>query len=194
MVFRRVLPSALPLALALLFPLAALAHGGEHIMQLDHVVVGDYRLTLWTGPEVLRPGQILLEALVSDPAADQAVKGMNLRYEVQFDNGHHQGQVMALAAAPLETLSERNLREELHLAVADLREVGPYQVRVIVTDPQGMEHRSELTIQIVPDNPWMAPVLYALSGITALVSLAFLWHTIRRLRFWWPGRPVVHRA
>lgn len=184
---RPVLRLALLALLACGAPRPARAHGGEHVLQLDDVVIGDYRLNLWTGPSVLRPGQILLESLVTSAGDDQAAKGATVRYQVQFDNGHHRDQPMDLAAAPVETLSERNLSEELHLAVVDLRQVGPYAVRVFVTDPQGGEHQAALTLQVVPDNPWLPWVLVLLSLVTGLVAVAFAWHTIRRLGFWWRG-------
>ena len=61
---RRTLPLGLLVLLVLLAPRPVQAHGGEHVLQLDRAVVGDYRLSVWTGPSVLRPGQILLEALI----------------------------------------------------------------------------------------------------------------------------------
>ena len=189
----RARPRAPGFVLALLALLAcgalrtARAHGGEHVLQLENVVIGDYRLNLWTGPSVLRPGQILLESLVTSAADDRAATGATVRYLVQFDDGHHLDQPMELAAAAVETLSERNLKEELHLAVVDLRQVGPYVVRVFVTDPSGGEHQAALTLQVVPDNPWLPWILVLLSLVTGLVALAFAWHTFRRLGFWWRG-------
>ena len=184
-------PAALLFLLVFFAPPAAGAHGGEHVLQLDRVAIGDHRLSLWTGPAVLRPGQILLEALVSDPADEQAIKGMSLRYQVQFDDGHHEEPPIELAAAPAETLSERNRREELHLAYADLRQVGPYRVRIFVTDPQGQVFQTELTIVVVPDNPWLVRILIALTGITGLITVAFVWHSLRRLSFWWRGNAAL---
>ena len=191
---RRTLPLGLLILLVLLAPRLVQAHGGEHVLQLDRAVVGDYRLSVWTGPSVLRPGQILLEALITDPTDDVAVKDATVRFQVQYDGVHHSDPPLDLPAAPVESLSERNRREALHLAVADLREVGPYQVRVFVTDPQGAVHQAELAIQVVPDNPWLVRILIALTGITGLITAAFIWHSLRRMRFWWRERLVPSRA
>lgn len=182
---------ALVLGLAIATPAASVrAHGGEHVLQLDSVpTVGGLRLSLWTGPAVLRPGQILLEGLVTDPsAAGQAVKGLSLRYEVAYQGGHHEDPPIALPAQALETLSERNRKEELHLGVVDLQEAGPYRVTIFAARPGGAEQASEVTLQVVPENPWFERAIYLLSGLTGLIAVAFALHTVARLRAWWRGR------
>lgn len=188
--FARLLALALTPSLAILSdPFPAHAHGGEHVLQLDGApTVGGRRLSLWTGPAVLRPGQILLEGLVTDPAAaDLAVKGLSLRYEVLYQGGHHDGPPITVSAQAVETLSERNLKEELHLGVVDLQEAGPYQVTIIAAEPGGAQQASEVTLQVVPENPWLKRTLFLLSGVTGLITVAFVLHTFARLRAWWAG-------
>lgn len=167
----------------------ALAHGGLHTLQLDRVpTVGGRHLSLWTGPSVLRPGQVLLEGLVSDPASGEAVEGLRLRYELVYQGGHHEDPPLDLPAQPVATLSERNLKEELHLAVVELQEIGPYQVTVYAAEGDGPEVASQVTLQVVPLNPWLKPILYALALLTGLITVAFVLHTFGRLRGWWRGR------
>ncbi len=158
-------------------------------MQLDRVpTAGGRQLSLWTGPSVLRPGQALLEGLVSDPATGDAVQGMRLRYELVYQGGHHDTPPIELPSQPVTTLSERNLQEELHLAVVELQEIGPYQLTIYAAEGDGPEASSQVTLQVIPLNPWFKPILYSLSLLTGLVTVAFVLHTVGRLRSWWRGR------
>lgn len=157
----------------------AQAHGGLHTRQIDGAEVGPYRVSVWTGPNVLRPGAVLIEALVADPATDAPAEGVAVRYTVA-PAGSLEAMALELSAEPIVAPSERDREELLHIAIGNLTTPGDYRVTVHVSDADGFAGTVGFDVEVLHDNPAFRIVLNVLVVLTVLIAAAFIWHTLRR--------------
>lgn len=181
---RRAIAAMAPALLAwlCLAPLAspAHAHGGLHTLQVDAVPVGPYQLSVWTGPNELRPGAVLIEALVADPATGAPADGVTVSYTVEPADSHHAAAPLELPAESIVALSERNREEALHIAIGHVTTPGPYRVTIHVADASGFAADHGFDVTVWPDNPWFRVAINVLVVLTVLIAAAFIWHTLRR--------------
>jgi hypothetical protein len=121
-----------------------LAHGAGRTLQSAHVAVGDYFLTIWTAPTMLRPGEIHVEAMLLDGSGQPA-----------------QGGLIHVALTPLErqdpplsALAYPTAAGQLGLwqAALQVAEPGVYRVEVTVLDEikTGGAVTFDVTIQRIP--------------------------------------------
>lgn len=116
-------------ALALLTPASALAHGGG-TPQLMDVPAGPYRVFAWTSPATPRVGTLHITVALVDPATNQPV----LNADVQVQVAPAAGQAAPITSQATHDKATIKFYYETDMPVP---EAGPWQVSIAYGSPQG---------------------------------------------------------
>ena len=140
----------------------AFAHGGENAPPVAQTQIApDVRVQIWTTPAVLRPGEIHIETLVTDPAGDAITDCVVMV------------QVTPEAEAPTVYMASPALPESFfrHEAALHLEQPGRYDVTVVVKDAQGVGGEVRFPLEIAPVSHWMQGLIYSQLLVAALAAV-----------------------
>lgn len=127
------------------WPGHALAHGGG-MPQLTNILVGPYRLFVWSQPEPLRAGEMhitvaVVEAVGTATANDSAAvldtPVLNATVQLELRPVDNPAQVLVSAAT-----RDQAIFPQYYEANLEVPTVGSWQARVIVTGPAGKGNAS----------------------------------------------------
>lgn len=174
--FPRVWLSALWLFLALLFllPIARVAaHGEGQTLLVDHAPIGEFFLTVWAQPAVLRPGEVHFSAEVTDGTA-AIVDGCTFEFAIR-----HLGEA---GPAPVTLLSPPGPNEVAIILDAS----GRYDATVMVTEPGGAGQMKQFEFEIA-ELPRTARLTVQILTLGSMVVGAWLlMEGVRTFNLWRP--------
>lgn len=158
-------------AVALLAPATALAHGGG-TPQLVDVPAGPYRIFAWTSPATPRVGTLHVTVALVDPAANQPVLGADV--QVQMSPGA--GQPAAVNTSP--ATHDKATIKFYYEADVEVPEAGPWQVSIAYRSPQGAGQAGfDLAVKEKAFGGWP---LFGAAAVALLAAGWLLWPATRR--------------
>ena len=143
----------------------ASAHGDGEKLELYRVPVGDYYVSVWSLPGVLRTGEVHFETAVFDqnyrPVTDCDIK-------IQLAPADNPTQSVTLQTR--QPTPETYYRHEIE---EDVWEADLYDISVFITDPTGNTGQVAFQVEVIEIPLWLKIPIY--SGLTvAAFSALFL--------------------
>ncbi len=141
----------------------AWAHGEEETAELTNIPIGTYFLSVWSGPSMLRAGDIRFAAYVVD-AQNKPVPNCNVQIElVPFDETQ-ETILLKMRPATKETNFEHEIESKLDIT-------GKYRVSVMVNDPQEEIGSANFEIEIIQVPLYFQVAMYLSITFVVLVGL-----------------------
>jgi hypothetical protein len=176
----------LALFISLLFVRAAHAHGEGKILEIADVPIGPYFLNVWSGPGVLRAGEVHFTALVVDEN-NVPVSNCNVKLQLTPLNGNNDETILLQTRpATLETFFE-------HETEYNLDREGRYEVAVIVTDSSNNGGTAVFNIEIIKIPFWIQASLYLAVGLASFLALFLFVKGIILFGLWQPASQTIGR-
>lgn len=152
----------------------AFAHSNVGTLQIADETVGIYRLNVWTTPEILRPGEILIVAIITAESGTP-VLNCDVTYFLQ-STGSGEQQVYPAAQATAESGFS-------YETAVQLSDPGTYLIEIEIIAPDGTSSVSTFDIEIVPISPIAKLAIY-MAIVTTLILC--IWFGREAFRFWRP--------
>ena len=149
------------------------AHGGLGTLQIANQPIGAYRLNVWTTPEMLRPGDILVAAVIT---ADNGgpVLGCHVTY---FLRNQHDGKRIALPTTAATAVTGFAYETIFHIS-----EPGAYLVEIEIATPGGDQADAAFSVEIVSVSLATKIAIYIAVVVTFILCV---WFVREAYRFWW---------
>jgi hypothetical protein len=187
------------------------AHGDGRVLQLRRVV-GDFHLTVWCAPGILRTGEIHIVTAVNDAVNDAVSDGKDapradVLVQVALTPLDGVGAHLTTLAYPIVDTSRavktnddathacvacddvNGAQAILHEAAFVVTTPGRYLVQVDVVDAAGVSGAASFPITVVKVPAWFKGLLYAQVAMGALVAIMLL---RRGQKLWLGRRPQPH--
>jgi hypothetical protein len=166
--------------LAILFTSAQTvsAHGQDQTLELSHVTVGPYYLSVWSSPSILRAGEIHFAAAVTN---EQGLPVPDCDVSLQIVSLMQEEKPITLIAH--QTTGDLTNRQETQL---NLLATGSYRVIVTVMDSAGLGNEASFDIEITAVPLSLEILLYASISFTVVVVLGLLKQGLVLFKLWQP--------
>jgi hypothetical protein len=161
------------------------AHGEGKQLEVAEQPIGDLSLSVWSTPDILRPGEIHFIATISDNASLPVLDcKVVVRVTSDVDPSFLQE-----SEASIADLSVNGTYE----AMFDLNEPGIYQVEVEVTEPKNLTYLSNFNIQVVPVSLLAKGLIQFQIGLSIVIGAWLLQQGLVIFGVWKPAKIVNRR-
>lgn len=165
---RQWLALVLFVAVCLVFNLRPVsAHGEGGALIVNGVTIGPYRLSMWTSPGVLRPGEVHVETLIVD---EEGVPVTGIQVYVGEQGVTSSAPGTAVKAAP--ATANNGFRHE---AILNLSKAGSRRIVIQVIDQEGAVFEVSNEVSVVNIPFWMKTITVLLLVVSSLTGIWILY-------------------
>jgi hypothetical protein len=161
--------------------LPAAAHGGAGTLQIAAEPVGAYQLNVWTTPEVLRPGEMLIAAVITTDVG-APVLNCHVTYFLRTLGSEERQERPATHVTVVTGFS--------YEAIFLIPDPGAYLIEIEIAAPDGAQTVTGFEVEITAVSKTTGLAIH--TAVMATLVLC-VWFVREALRFWLP-RLVRHQT
>ena len=140
----------------------ASAHGEGEKLEVYRVPVGDYYVSVWSLPGVLRTGEVHFETAVFDQNY-RPVTDCDIKIQLASADDPTQTVLLQTRQPTPETLYRHEIED-------DVRQADLYDITVFLTDPAGYTGQVDFQVEVIEIPLWLKIPIY--SGLTVAATAA----------------------
>ncbi|MEM7331081.1 MAG: hypothetical protein AAF490_03240 [Chloroflexota bacterium] len=154
------------------------AHGEGEKLEIYRVPVGDYYVSVWSLPGVLRTGEVHFETAVLDQNY-RPVTDCDVKIQLSPVNNPEKAIILQTRQPTPETLFRHEIEDNVWQA-------DQYHITVLLADPAGYTGEVDFQVEVIELPLWLKIPIYSSMTIAALAALFLMQKGVVIFGIWKP--------
>ncbi len=154
------------------------AHGQGEKLEVYRVPVGDYYVSVWSLPGVLRTGEVHFETAVFDQNY-RPVVDCDIKIEMTSVDDPSKSVILQTRKPTPETYYRHEIEDNVWIA-------DQYNITVLITDPEGFEGQTAFQVEVIELPFWIKVPIYSGLAVAAFSALLLLQKGLIIFGIWKP--------